>query len=149
MGLGPDIAPKYGPSMDLDHVFNLQYLRSSFPGIPSPDTLGAFRSGRSTYFFMSRAPGVTLESIWPDLTQSHKLSVWKQLNGIFQTLRAVKPEISDSRFRLGSFATWICKDTRRGQRVCNELVQTEAQFNDLLLSRHLTRFLLVDQYVTG
>ncbi|KPM45641.1 hypothetical protein AK830_g916 [Neonectria ditissima] len=130
--LGSDIALKYSLCMDLDDVFNLQYLRSRLPGIPSPDTLGAFRSGRMTYFFMSRAPGVTLESIWPDLTQSDKLSIQKQLNVIFQTLRAVDPRTLDDGFRLGSFTTGICKDTRRQQRVSDELIQTEAQFNAFL-----------------
>lgn len=132
LGLGPSVAAKVGPFLDVDHLSNLQYVNSRVPDIPTPQCLGAFRDSHQSYFFLSRAPGVTLESAWPDLTTSHKLSIQSQLNKIFKALRAQAPDGEGDQFRLGSFETGICKDTRRMQRVSEEPIRTEAEFNDFL-----------------
>ena len=79
---------KASPFLDMDHLYNLRYVSSKVPGTPAPQCLGALRSSHRTYLFLSRAPGVTLESVCSDLTNAHKLSVQRQLNGIFARLRA-------------------------------------------------------------
>lgn len=38
---------------------------------------------------MTKAVGVTLESLWPQLSSSQKASIQSQLNGIFSALRSV------------------------------------------------------------
>lgn len=126
LGLGPSVAAKIGPSLDVDHLSNLRYVNSRVPDTPTPQCLGAFRNGHQSYFFLSRAPGVTLESVWPDLTTAHKLSVQSQLNSIFRALRAQAPDGQENQLRLGSFETGICKDTRRMERVCEKPIRTEA-----------------------
>ena len=132
LGFGPLVTAKVGPSLDVDHVSNLQYVNARAPDTPILQCLGAFRNGHRSYFFLSRAPGVTLESIWPVLTASHKLSVRNQLNSVFRALCAQTPDAQGDQLRLGSFETGICKDTRRIQHVSEKPIRTEAEFNDFL-----------------
>ena len=77
---------------------------------------------------------MTLESVWPDLTTAHKLSVQQQLKVIFARLRAEDfgAQGGEDPRRFGSFETGICKDTRRNQRVSETLIATEAEFNEFL-----------------
>jgi len=132
LGLGPSVAVKISGSLDPDHISNLHYVNSRIPDMPAPQCLGAFRNGRLSYFFLTRVPGVTLESVWPNLSTSHKLSIQKQLNDIFKGLRSHAPELPSGQLNLGSFETGICKDTRRMQRVSDKPIRTEAEFNDFL-----------------
>lgn len=132
LGLGSDVVVKIGASLDPDHIYNLQYVHSSVLNFPAPQCLGAFRSGSLSYFFMSRAPGETLESVWPRLSTAQKISTQKQLNETFENLRAHVPPKPEQGFRMGSFATGLCKDTRRMQRLSHEDISTERKFNDFL-----------------
>ncbi|KAK3311246.1 uncharacterized protein B0T15DRAFT_388399, partial [Chaetomium strumarium] len=84
-----------------------------------------------TYHFMSRAAGVTLESLWPELSTEHKISIKTQLNSIFRALR----KEHGGRPKFGGFVSAICKDTRRNQRVSEPTIHTEAQFNDFLCGK--------------
>ncbi|KFY90543.1 hypothetical protein V500_05147 [Pseudogymnoascus sp. VKM F-4518 (FW-2643)] len=91
-------------------------------------------ASQRTYCFMSRANGVTLESVWPSLTTAHKLSVQNQLNTLFRILRAAPASQQDGEGeqRIGSFTSTTCKDTRRSQRATTAPIRTEAEFNDFL-----------------
>ena len=77
---------------------------------------------------------MTLESVWPDLTTAHKLSVQQQLKVIFARLRAEDfgAQGGEDPRRFGSFETGVCKDTRRNQRVSETPIATEAAFNEFL-----------------
>ncbi|KAF7557138.1 hypothetical protein G7Z17_g958 [Cylindrodendrum hubeiense] len=135
LGLGPSIVLKVGLFLDTDQISNLEYVQSRCPDVPTPRCLGAFQYVNKTYFFMSRAPAMTLEGVWPTLSQSHKVSIRDQLSQIFVKLRSQAPGISpetSGQLKLGSFATGKCKDTRRQQRVSDKTISTEAQFNDFL-----------------
>lgn len=130
VGLGNDMVVKIGPSIDLDHIDNLQYVNDNVPGVPTPRFHGALRCDQQVYIFLSRAPGVILESVWSELTRTQKLSVQQQLTALFHTLRA-QPLPSDG-FRLGGFKSGLCKDVRRSARVSSEALLNEPAFNDFL-----------------
>lgn len=156
LAIGENEIVKIGTSLDPDGTTNLEYVNTQLPSIPTPSLLGCLRSGRRTYVFMSRAEGVTLESISPELSRTQKLSIQTQLNAMFQALR-VRPtwldfwpctmlgDVLSSLQRLvwqqsqhvgptiGSFVSMKCKDTRRLQRVSDVPIHSEAEFNDFLL----------------
>lgn len=139
LSIGPRIVVKIAPSLDLDEMRNLQYVHQHVPAVPAPQCLGAFRSGRLSYFWMSRAEGVTLESVWPDLSCTLKRSVQQQLNAILIDLRAtrrskgtVSSDDGGDKPRIGSFGSGVCKDVRIKERVCPRAVYDEADFNDFL-----------------
>jgi hypothetical protein len=132
LGLGPFVVVKIGTSLDPDEVANLRYVNAHAPSVPTPSSLGCLKAGRRTYHFMSRAAGVTLESLWPELSVEHKISIKTQLNSIFCALRK---EEHGGRPKLGGFVSAVCKDTRRNQRVSELTIHTEAQFNDFLCGK--------------
>ncbi|KAL2160757.1 hypothetical protein VTH06DRAFT_954 [Thermothelomyces fergusii] len=133
LGLGPSVVVKIGTSLDADEVENLRYINAHVPDVPAPSSLGCLRAGRKTYHFMSRAAGVTLESVWADLSAEHKASVKAQLDSVFCSLRKERGGGgSSSQKYFGGFVSAICKDTRRHQRLSEPRIQTETQFNDFL-----------------
>ncbi|KAI1856407.1 hypothetical protein JX265_011654 [Neoarthrinium moseri] len=139
LGLSASVVVKIGTSLDLDEVTNLSYINTFMPAIPAPLCLGCLTSTakKRTYFFMSRSDGVTLETIWADLSVENKLSIKKQLNTIFHSLRnpSRPPHLEqdeDGMPKFGSFASAICKDMRRQQRISTTTIRSEAQFNDFL-----------------
>ena len=131
--IGPSHVVKVAQSLDPDHIDNIQYVATHVPELPIPHCLGVLRSDQRIYLFMSRATGTTLESVWPDLSATQKISVQEQLNSLFQHLRTPTAEDSGSGVRLGSFTSGLCKDVRRIKRVSSAPLRTEAEFNDFLL----------------
>ena len=131
--IGPSHVVKVAMSLDPDHIDNIEYLAAHVPELPIPRCLGVLRSGQRTYLFMSRALGTTLESIWPELSTTQKISVQKQLNSSLRLLRNQTARDSESDVRLGSFVSGLCKDIRRAHRVSSGILRTEAEFNDFLL----------------
>ncbi|KAK0385616.1 hypothetical protein NLU13_6793 [Sarocladium strictum] len=129
--ISPSSVVKVGTSIDLDSITNLQYINQHAAGIPAPSSLGALRCGRWTYALMSRAAGETLETAWPRLVPSQKLSVQQQLNTIFTNLRSNSPDDASQQY-IGSFTSRRCKDMRRNLREATKPVQTEENFNDFL-----------------
>lgn len=135
LSLGHTEVVKAGTSLDPDGTTNLQYINTHVPEIPTPSFLGSLTSGRRTYCFMSRANDVTLESVWPSLTITNKLSVQSQLNNLFRILRAepaAPQQDGEGAQRIGSFTSGACKDMRRSQRASTVPIRTEAEFNDFL-----------------
>ncbi|KAL8387344.1 hypothetical protein RB595_009974 [Gaeumannomyces hyphopodioides] len=128
--IGSDNVVKIGLGIDPDHISNLQHINEHMPEIPTPRFLGALSGGRLTYIFMSRSQGVTLESIWPDLTVGQKLSVKQQLAEHLKRLRQKSPLAGQT--RLGSFESGICKDLRRSLRVSSAPLHSETEWNDFL-----------------
>ncbi|KAF2026738.1 hypothetical protein EK21DRAFT_103008 [Setomelanomma holmii] len=96
IGIGPSHVVKVALSLDPDHIDNTQYLATHIPELPIPHCLGVLRSGRRTYLSMSRAPGTTLESVWPELSTTQKTSVQEQLNSLFRLLRTQAADDSES-----------------------------------------------------
>lgn len=131
--IGPSHVVKVALSLDPDHIDNTQYLAAHVPELPIPHCLGVLRSDQRTYLFMSRALDTTLESVWPELSTTQKLSVQEQLNSLFRLLRTRTAENSESGVRLGGFVSGLCKDIRRAHRTSSRPLRTEAEFNDFLL----------------
>ncbi|KAK4170648.1 kinase-like domain-containing protein [Triangularia setosa] len=135
IGLGESVVVKIGSSLDPDEVENLRYVNTRAPAVPAPSYLGCLTARQKTCVFMSRADGVTLESLWPGLSTEHKISIRNQLNEIFRALRD-GPHAQDvyqgDKPRFGGFTSAICKDMRRQQRLSERAIETEAQFNDFL-----------------
>ncbi|KAK4184851.1 hypothetical protein QBC35DRAFT_525303 [Podospora australis] len=124
----------HGP-VDSDIIGNLHYINTYAPQVPTPTLLRALTSGNRTYLFMTMAAGVTLESIWPELSSLQKLSVQSQLNEILSVLRSNKvpdttPLAGRVAPRIGTFTHGTCRDTRRLQRVANGPICNESEFND-------------------
>jgi hypothetical protein len=135
LGLGASEVVKIGTSVDLDEVTNLSYINSYVPAVPAPSCLGCLTAEKRSYFFMSRSDGVTLESLWAELSTENKLSIRGQLNTIFHSLRQTPRPHSmgqDGMPKFGRFASGICKDMRRQQRMSAATIRNEAQFNDFL-----------------
>ncbi|CAI6341292.1 unnamed protein product [Periconia digitata] len=132
ISIGHGHVVKIATSLDPNHIENTQYLTTHIPELPIPRCLGALRSGQWTYSFMSQALGVTLESVWPELSTAQKISVQEQLGNHLQLLRSQPHLKSESEVYLGSFVSGVCKDSRRMQRVSSKPVRTEADFNDFL-----------------
>jgi hypothetical protein len=130
--IGPSHVVKAAQSLDPDHIHNIQYITTHVPELPIPHCLGVLLNDQRTYLFMSRAAGTTLESVWSDLSVTQKTSVQEQLNCLFRLLRTPTAEDSGFDGRLGSFASGLCKDLRRIQRISSTTLRNEAQFNDFL-----------------
>lgn len=123
---------KISISLELDEISNLQYMNSLSLHIPVPRHLGTLKSGERTYFFMSRAPGQTLEKLWPTLTTPHKTSVQEQLAKMLSSLRSIptlNPVEESGIHRFGSFVSGTCRDVRRNSRCCE---------THIIRQRHLT-----------
>ncbi|KAK3313307.1 hypothetical protein B0H66DRAFT_577388 [Apodospora peruviana] len=143
--IGSEAVVKIGTGLDPDGITNLQYINTHAPQVPAPSCLGSLLSGKRTYVFMSRAEGVTLESVWPQLSAAHKSSVQQQLNSIFRLLRDDHDDKTipdhDSQQQqqcdqgwIGSFVSRACKDMRRSLRIRDAAgpAWSEAEFNDFL-----------------
>ncbi|EPE05261.1 phosphotransferase family protein [Ophiostoma piceae UAMH 11346] len=152
VGLGPTVVVKIGTSLDPDGVTNLGYINTHLPSVPAPTFLGAITCGRWSYAFMTRGRGVTLEAVWPDLSQGAKRDVQAQLTHIFHDLRRgpegsldlesdhsdhsgneTSVQVTSRAPHIGSFVSALCKDTRRVQRVSAVPVHDEGAFNDFLV----------------
>lgn len=61
--MGHTVVVKIGKSIDVSHLPTLSAIKHHYPNALTPDILGALRSGRKTYIFMVRAPGVSLDRV--------------------------------------------------------------------------------------
>ncbi len=141
IALSSSEAVKISISLEMDEISNLQYLNSLSLDIPIPQHLGTLKSGERTYFFMSRAPGQTLEKLWPTLTTLHKASIQEQLAKILSSLRSIPPPNpgeENGAQCIGSFVSGTCRDVRRISRHCETPIHAETAFNEFLC-RHQGR----------
>ncbi|KAI1111696.1 hypothetical protein F5Y14DRAFT_443106 [Nemania sp. NC0429] len=135
IGVGLHYAVKTDISGDLDQITNLQYIHDKLPDIPAPRCLGTITDSQRIYFFMSRSPGSTLESVWPNLSVSTKVSIRNQLNSIFHHIRSLWFESQAERALIGGFVSSVSKDIRRTERIASNPVRSEKEFNEFLCSK--------------
>ena len=127
----PEIVVKSMRLSDFTEYTSLQYLELHRPQIPAPRPHGLITSGRSAYLFMSFVPGVTLEKIWPELQESQKESISKELDSVFSDLRQLR---RPDNMALGGVAGEGCKDTRRHTRISQRPLFTNSEFWDFQYS---------------
>lgn len=129
--VGEDIVVKVAQRLDHDEHGVLQFLDEHVPGIPAPRALGLVEVESTSFMFMTRIPGTTLETCWPSLTSEAKKHVQRLLDKNFAVLRELELPPGAP---LGSpLGRRVCKDVRRDERVSTSHIHTEAQFNDFLL----------------
>lgn len=134
LDLGSSVAVKMGPCVNTDHVPTFQYIKNQAPSLPVPDILGILKTDQQTYFFMSWAPGVSLDTVWCELVPSQKLTVQHQLSYILRILRMIPRPQELAEAALGGGLPARCKDVRRSERIATGQIKTEAEFNDFLCS---------------
>lgn len=116
---------------DYTEYTSMQYLWEHAPDIPAPRPLGLVDLNATSYIFMSFVPGLTLDKVWPMLTQERKISLGDQLNDLLLDLKKLqRPDWMP----LGGVGGEGCKDTRRQVRICKESLTTAAEFEDFLFS---------------
>ena len=106
------------------------HIRRYSADIPVPQPLGVLALGGMTYAFMSLAKGRSLDKLWPDLSNDEKYSIRDQLDIILGKLRSLPVP---SRY-LGGGTPPQCIDCRMWKRKSPERMESEAQFNEFLLS---------------
>ncbi|GIK00059.1 hypothetical protein Aspvir_004074 [Aspergillus viridinutans] len=79
-------------SGDYTEYTTLQYLAERAPDIPVPRPHGLIRIGLLCVIFMTYIPSMTLTEAWPTLTHQDKVSVQRQLDGIFCQLRTLQKD---------------------------------------------------------
>jgi aminoglycoside phosphotransferase (APT) family kinase protein len=97
---------------DLTEYSTLEYLTSHKPDFPAPKPYGILRLQNTHFIFMSYYPGITLASVWTDLSLSSKGHIQAQLNNLLIDLRS----LPSSGHKLGGIASEGCKDLRRQLR---------------------------------
>lgn len=91
----------------------LKFLEQTSQTLLAPKPHGVIAVGKFWYMFMSFVPGVSLESVWRNLSELHKRSVSRDLNDMLEELHNIPFEHGTA---LGGLAGQGCKDTRRHTR---------------------------------
>lgn len=77
---------------DYTEYTSMQYLAEKAPDIPAPRPHGLIALGPFRVIFMSYIGDMTLEEAWPNLSHEGKLSIQRQLDGIFRRLRTIQQD---------------------------------------------------------
>ncbi|KKZ61650.1 hypothetical protein EMCG_03835 [[Emmonsia] crescens] len=128
--LDEQIIVKLGPNISLIDANMTAHIRKHSADIPVPQPLGTLSLGGKVYSFMSLMEGRPLDKLWPDLSSTDKFSVRDQLDAILEKLRLLP---LPSKY-LGGGNPPQCIDCRGWKRKSPESMESEAQFNEFLLS---------------
>ena len=126
------IVVKVNPFSELDEATNTDYIHERIPDFPAPKCLGAISVDDTTYLFMTRAEGSSLQQAWPLLSISNKISVRDQLERLLSQLRAYTVDVQETGFRIGGFVSGASIDCRRMKLGSDSSIYTEKEFNDFL-----------------
>ncbi|KAL3246608.1 hypothetical protein ABHI18_012657, partial [Aspergillus niger] len=135
LGLTRNLALKLGNYIDVNHLVMVEEIKHQTLRIPIPEIHGVLQQSGTPwkFIFMSRVPGVPLDSIWKTLNPHQKASVQDQLNVIFSDLRSLPFTPSDEPGAVyGGGTPRRCKDTRRETRVADAPISNEREFNCFL-----------------
>ena len=77
---------------DYTEYTSMQFLEKRAPQIPAPRPHGLVAFGPFRVIFMSCVPDMTLTQAWPNLSHENKLSIQRQLDDIFRSLRQIRQE---------------------------------------------------------
>ncbi|KAF2129861.1 kinase-like protein [Dothidotthia symphoricarpi CBS 119687] len=129
--ISPDTVVKINKSQDTTEVHILDHIRKHTQELPVPTPLGMIRIGKWAYTFTSFIPGISLDSVWSNLSLDKKCHVREQLNHHFAELRRL-PIPSEEGY-LGGGLPLICKGGHRFRKESSTPIANNAQFNDFLL----------------
>ncbi|KAM5465351.1 hypothetical protein MauCBS54593_006597 [Microsporum audouinii] len=124
------IVVKVGSNITLTDANITDHIQRHTSDIPVPRPLGVLSIGSMTYAFMTLIEGCPLDKVWPDLSSVEKSSIRDQLSVIIKKLRLLP---LPSQY-LGGGSPPQCIDCRMWKRESPKMMETEAQFNDFLLS---------------
>lgn len=110
---------------------SLLYLQEHLPAFPAPNPHGLIRFGTYCLLFTTFVPGLDLEKAWPQLGESQKRTISRQLDVPFSQLRSLP---FPDNMPLGGVHGEGCKDARRGLRVNSEPILDIKQFDDFFFS---------------
>ncbi|MCJ1307754.1 hypothetical protein MMC25_001402 [Agyrium rufum] len=74
LALSSTLVVKIGRHIDLAHIETLKHIQQYAKSVPIPTIHGVLESQHLQFVFMSKADGITLESIWPRLGLIQKLN---------------------------------------------------------------------------
>ncbi|RDH35395.1 hypothetical protein BDQ94DRAFT_158235 [Aspergillus welwitschiae] len=130
LGLTRNLALKLGNYIDVNHLVMVEEIKHQTLRIPIPEIHGVLQQSGTPwkFIFMSRVPGVPLDSIWKTLNPHQKASVQDKLNVIFSDLRSLPFSPSDEPGAVyGGGTPRRCKDTRRETRVADAPISNERE----------------------
>jgi aminoglycoside phosphotransferase (APT) family kinase protein len=109
----------------------LSYLEEHLPTFPTPRLHGVIQMGMYRLVFTAFIPGLDLEKAWPQLGDTQKHSIRRQLDALFSQLRSLPFPPNTP---LGGLDEQGCKDMRRGTRVSSEPIMDARQFEDFIFA---------------
>ncbi|EJF59711.1 kinase-like protein [Dichomitus squalens LYAD-421 SS1] len=135
--VGENVVVKVAQHLDYDEHGVLEFLEQHVPNIAAPRPLGLIAIGPTSFMFMTKIPGATLETRWPSLPADAKAHIRCLLDQQLSDLRTLDLPPGSP---LGSpVGRRLCKDVRRDERVSITPIYSEPQFNDFLLDSPTSR----------
>lgn len=135
--IGEDVVVKIAQHLAHDEHGVLQFLEEHVPSIPAPRPLGLIIVGSTSFMFMTKIAGTTLETRWPTLSMDAKTHVRRVLDTHLKGLRELElPSCSPFGSPVGRR---LCKDIRRDERVGASSIYSESQFNEFLVHSPTSR----------
>ncbi|KZT18340.1 hypothetical protein NEOLEDRAFT_1246483 [Neolentinus lepideus HHB14362 ss-1] len=133
---GEDVV-KVAQHLDHDEHSVLQLVEKNLPSVPAPRALGLVTVGTTSFMFLTKIPGTTLETRWSSLSTEAKTNIRRVLDKYVHALRELDPPHGSP---FGSpVGRRFCKDIRRDERVSPSSIYSESQFNDCLLDPPTSR----------
>ncbi|OJJ73694.1 hypothetical protein ASPBRDRAFT_41394 [Aspergillus brasiliensis CBS 101740] len=120
---------------DYTEYTSMQFLEERAPEIPAPKPHGLVAFGPFRVIFMSYVPGTTLTKAWPNLSHEDKLTIQRQLDDIFCSLRQIRQREGTN--PLGGIRGEGVKELRVDECALFQGITTTKEYNDLQFSaRH-------------
>ncbi|OJI90950.1 hypothetical protein ASPTUDRAFT_186735 [Aspergillus tubingensis CBS 134.48] len=120
---------------DYTEYTSMQFLEKRAPQIPAPRPHGLVAFGPFRVIFMSYVPDMTLTQAWPNLSHENKLSIQRQLDDIFCSLRQIRQKEGTS--TLGGTCGEGVKELTVDECALFKGITTTKEYSDLQFSaRH-------------
>ncbi|GAA88466.1 phosphotransferase family protein [Aspergillus luchuensis] len=129
------IAKVINGNRDYTEYTSMQFLEKRAPQIPAPRPHGLVAFGPFRVIFMSYVPDMTLTQAWPNLSHENKLSIQRQLDDIFRSLRQIRQKEGTS--TLGGTCGEGVKELTVDECALFKGITTTKEYSDLQFSaRH-------------
>ena len=135
--ISEDIIVKAVRNSSHDEHAILRFVEDHFPTVPAPRAMGLITFASTSFLFMSRVAGDTLEKRWQTLSADQKMCIRDELDAVLSAFRTLE---GPGDAPLGSpVGHQRCKDVRRHERVSATSIYSEAHFNEFLLDSPSSR----------